>query len=130
VTRRDKAEIVLACALLPLALQLFAATRTLGWVRRMPRRRGPSPAPEDLARGVDRVLDAAPGLWHYSCLRRAVVLAALLRRAGRGAEVVIGVRRAPAGGFEAHAWLRCDGVEPYLEPGPVTSFLELRPAGR
>jgi hypothetical protein len=30
---------------------------------------------------------------------------------------VIGVRRPPGGTLEAHAWLRCDGVEPYLEPG-------------
>ena len=126
MTRRDKAEIVLACALLPPVLELTSATRALRWMRRTPRRRGPSPQPADLARGVDRVLHAAPSLWHYTCLRRAVVLGALLRRAGHDADVVIGVRRAAAGGFEAHAWLRCDGMEPYLEPGPVTDFIELR----
>jgi hypothetical protein len=126
VTRRDKAEIVLACALLPPVLEFTSAARTLRWMRRVPRRRGASPAPEDLARGVDRVLLAAPALWHHTCLRRAVVLGALLRRAGRDADVVIGVRRAATGGYEAHAWLRCDGVDPYLEPGPITEFTELR----
>ena len=129
MTRRDKAEIILACALLPPLLEVSSAARLLRWVRRVPRRGSPSPAPEDLARGVDRVLNAAPGVWHHTCLRRAVVLAALLKRGGREAEVVIGVRRASGGEFEAHAWLRSEGVEPYLEPGPVGSFSELRPAG-
>ena len=129
MTRRDKGEIVLACALLPPLLELTSAARLLRWVRRVPRRRTASPAPEDLARGVDRVLNAAPGPWHHTCLRRAVVLAALLARAGRDAEVVIGVRRATGGTFEAHAWLRSEGEEPYLEPGPIGSFSELKPAG-
>ena len=128
MTRRDRAEIVIACVLLPLALQLFSAARALHWMRRVPPRRGPSPRPEDLAWGVEYVLRRAPGIWHHSCLRRAVVLGALLRRAGRDADVVIGVRRAAAGAFEAHAWLRCDGVEPYLEPGAVEGFATLRPA--
>ncbi|HUO52670.1 MAG TPA: lasso peptide biosynthesis B2 protein [Gemmatimonadaceae bacterium] len=128
MTRRDQAEIVLACALLPLALELFPATRVLGWLRRVPRRASASPPDASLARGTDRVLHAAPGPWRYSCLRRAVVLTALLRRAGRDAHVVLGVRRAAAGGFEAHAWIRCEGTEPYLEPGPVDGFQELRPA--
>ncbi len=129
MTRRDKAEIVLACALLPVALEFVAGARLLGWLRRVPARRGPSPTPEQLASGVDRVLRRAPRPWHHSCLRRAVVLAALLRRAGRNAEVVIGVRRAPAGGFEAHAWLRCDDVEPYLESAPVDAWMTLHPPG-
>ena len=109
MTRRDKAEIVLACALLPPILEFASAAH-----------------PPQNARGVDRVLQAAPGFWHYTCLRRAVVLGTMLRRSGRDAEVVIGVRRAAEGGYEAHAWLRCEGVEPYLEPGPVTEFVELR----
>lgn len=126
---RDKAEIVAAAAVLPVALALFSGTRTLRWVRDTPRRRGASPSPEQLANGVDRVLDRAPLLWHHTCLRRAVILTALLRRAGRDAEVVMGVRRAADNSLEAHAWIRCDGIEPYLEPSPVDSFATLKPAG-
>ena len=126
---RDKAEILAASALLPVALALFSGTRTLAWVRGIPRRAGTSPAPAQLASAVDRVLDRAPALWHHTCLRRAVILTALLRRAGRDAEVVMGVRRAAGGRLEAHAWIRCDGIEPYLEPSPVDSFATLRPAG-
>jgi hypothetical protein len=74
---------------------------------------------------VDRVLDRGPMVWRNTCLRRAVVLTALLRRAGRDAEVIIGVRRTSDGKVEAHAWLRCDGVEPYLEPQSVESFVRL-----
>jgi hypothetical protein len=126
VTRRDQAEIALACALLPPALEILAASRVLAWLRRVPPRRDRSPAPEILASTVDRLLHRAPAYWHYSCLRRSVVLAALLRRAGHNVEVVFGVRRAPAGGVEAHAWLRCDGIEPFLEPAPTEGFAPLR----
>lgn len=129
MTLRDKAEVLIAAAVLPVALALFAGTRTLAWVRAVPRRGGASPSAEQLARAVDRVLARAPWLWHHTCLRRAVILAALLRRAGRDAEVVMGVRRAAGGALEAHAWIRCDGVEPYLEPTPVDSFATLKPAG-
>lgn len=129
MTLRDKLEILAASAVLPVALALFSGTRTLAWVRGVPRRGSASPTPEQLAGAVDRVLDRAPALWHQSCLRRAVVLTALLRRAGRDAEVVMGVRRAADSKLEAHAWIRCDGIEPYLEPSPVDSFATLRPAG-
>ena len=85
MTRRDKAEIVLACALLPPILEFTSAARVLRWMRGVPARRSVSPAPQDLARGVDRELQAAPAFWHYTCLRRAVVLGAMLRRSGRDA---------------------------------------------
>ena len=120
---------MLACAVVPVALEFVAAARLLGWVRRVPARHGTCPPPERSAAAVDRLLRRAPGPWRHSCLRRAVVLAALLRRSGRDAEVVIGVRRAPAGGFEAHAWLRCDGVEPYLEAEPLRSWMTLQAPG-
>lgn len=128
---RHKLEIGTACLLVPCLLELAPASRVFRWIRRVPRRRaGPVP-PERLALHVDRLLHRAPGLWRYTCLRRAAVLAALLRRNGRAAEVVIGVRRALDGGVEAHAWLACDGEEPYLEPGgagPVSGFERLRAA--
>lgn len=68
----------------------------------------------------------APWIWHYTCLRRATVLAALLKRDGRDAEVVFGARRRSNGELEAHAWLRCDGEDPFLEHGDVRSYQPLR----
>jgi hypothetical protein len=50
------------------------------------------------------------------------VLAVLLRREGRDARVTIGVRKSPMGHIEGHAWITCDGVDPYLEPGETKSF--------
>jgi hypothetical protein len=130
---RQKLEIGAACVVVPCALELFAASRVLRWVESVPRRGTtitPPVSPERLAYHVDRLLSSAPGVWRRTCLRRAAVLAALLRREGRAAEVVIGVRRAPDGGVEAHAWLRCDGTEPFLEGGDVGSFETLRRVGQ
>jgi hypothetical protein len=133
VRLRQKLEIGAACVLVPCALELFAASRVLGWVERIPRRRsgGVRPvSPQRLAYHVDRLLSRAPGVWRRTCLRRAAVLAALLRRDGRVAEVVLGVRRGRDGGVEAHAWLRCDGREPFLECGDIGSFEPLRRVGQ
>ncbi len=80
---------------------------------------GPSPVPDDasLAWWVDTLLHRLPRPWSYSCLKRAVVLFYLLRRAGRPASLCIGVRRETDGDLAAHAWLARAG-EPYLEPSP------------
>lgn len=76
-----------------------------------------------IARYVDALLTRLPGPWRHTCLRRAVVLAALLRREGMRAEVVIGVKRDAIGAVEAHAWVRCNGLEPYLDQNPTTGFV-------
>ena len=122
---RHKVEIVAACALVPCALELFPASRVLEGLRRLRRRRGDTLGAERMAHHVDRILARAPGVWRYTCLRRAAVLAALLRRDGRDAEVVFGVRRRADGSLEAHAWLRCGDEEPFLERGDVTSYQAL-----
>lgn len=114
----EKAEIVVACAVVPAALEVCPASRVLDWIRRVPAGRGATVAPERLALHVDRLLARAPGPWRYTCLRRAAVLAAVLRRHGRPATVVLGVRRGDDGALEAHAWLRCGDEEPFLEPPP------------
>jgi hypothetical protein len=122
---RDKAEIVVACALLPPALEVLPAARVVAWLRRVRPRRREALSGERYAEAVDRVLNRAPSIWRNTCLRRAVVLEFLLRRSGREAEVVIGVRRAASGSIEAHAWIRCEGVEPYLDPEDLESFVRM-----
>lgn len=112
----------------PLALELMSAARVLDRIARVRDARGPRVPPHTLAGRVDRTLDRLPGLWHRTCLRRAAVLAVLLRRHGHRAQVVIGVRRDETGELQAHAWLRCDGQEPYLEPEDTAGFVPLRPA--
>ena len=112
---RTKLEIVTACVAVPCALELFSADRSIAWLASVPRG-GERVAPAQLAFHVDRMLHHGKWIWRSSCLRRAAVLAYLLRRAGHDASVVIGVRRSAAGSLEAHAWLACDGREPFLEP--------------
>jgi Transglutaminase-like superfamily len=127
VRLRSKLEIVATCALVPCALELFSAKRSFAWLARTPAA-GESVAPTLLAYHVDRILHRAPWIWHHSCLRRAAVLAFLLRRGGHEAHVVIGVRRTLAGALEAHAWLACDGRDPFLEPSD--SIGTFQPLGR
>lgn len=128
---RLAAEVALAGLVVPAALELCSAARVLRVLERLPPRRSPIHEPEEMARYVDALLRRLPGIWRHTCLRRAAVLAALLRRDAHAASVVIGVRREPAGELAAHAWLRCDGAEPYLERGTGTaSFTPLRPSAR
>lgn len=112
---RTKLEIVTACAAVPCALELFPANRSFAWLARVPAG-GERVTPAQLAYHVDRILHRGKWIWRHSCLRRATVLALLLRRSGHDARVVIGVRRADGGALEAHAWIACDGSEPFLEP--------------
>lgn len=122
---RTKLEIVTACIAVPCALEIFSADRSFAWLARVPGG-GERVAPAQLAFHVDRILHRGKWIWRHSCLRRAAVLAYLLRRAGHDASVVIGVRRGDAGSLEAHAWLACDGREPFLEPSEsIASFKAL-----
>jgi hypothetical protein len=99
VRLRTKLEIVCACVVVPCALELFSAKRSFAWLSRI-RANGES---------------VAPGL-----------LAFLLKRGGHDASVVIGVRRSGEGALEAHAWLACDGTDPYLEPSDsIATFIPL-----
>lgn len=122
---RTKLEIVTACSAVPCVLELFPANRSFAWLARVPAG-GERVAPALLAFHVDRILHRGKWIWRHSCLRRAAVLAMLLRRSGHDARVVIGVRRADGGALEAHAWIACDGIEPYLEPAEsIASFQPL-----
>ena len=79
-----------------------------------------------LAEWVDRVLRRLPPPWRHTCLKRAVTLQYLIRRAGRLVELKVGVRRNEVGELVAHAWLVREGL-PYLEPGTerLETFEEL-----
>jgi hypothetical protein len=124
--RLRKLEIIALCLLVPPALELLPARRVFARVARVQPRGGDATRAEQLAGAVDRVLSRLPWIWKRTCLRRATVLAVLLRREGRDAEIVIGVRRDLQGALEAHAWVRCDEVEPYLEAEPDRAFSVLR----
>ncbi len=63
--------------------------------------------PERIAWLVARAARNVP--WPATCLRRSLVLWALLARAGVATELRLGFRR-QAGAFEAHAWVERDGV--------------------
>jgi hypothetical protein len=123
-----RAELVAFSLLLPPALELFSATRVFRTIERLQPRRGARTDPALLAAAIDKVLLRLPLIWRRTCLRRSAVLVALLRREGCDARVVIGVRRSEDGALEAHAWVRCDGEEPFLEDAPERAFAVLRPA--
>jgi hypothetical protein len=114
----------LTALVLPPLVHVVSMERISRW---MARRGVPSPDPtvddESLAEWVDRVLQRMPPPWRKTCLKRAIVIQSLLRRAGRPAELRIGVRRDEAGNLAAHAWLARDGLL-YLEPAgdPVGSY--------
>jgi hypothetical protein len=111
-----QARTLTAALVLPPLLSTVSFARLAGHLARATPA-GPAPAPDDasLAWWVDSVLRRLPRPWTHSCLKRAVVLFYLLRRAGRTVSLCIGVRRDAAGTFAAHAWLVQDGA-PYLEP--------------
>jgi len=104
----------------------FVALDSLSrWIgnRRAPA--SPDPRVDDaaLAEWVDRVLGKLPPPWKLTCLRRAVVLHYLLRKTGRPADLMIGVKRNEQQALAAHAWLAREGA-PYLESGadPASSY--------
>lgn len=114
----------LAALLLPPTVHLISLERISAWVER---RRPASPTipvwDVALAEWVDRVLAVLPPPWRKTCLKRALVLQYLIKRAGGSAALHVGVRRDAAGTLLAHAWLVRDG-RAYLEPGTeqVDSF--------
>lgn len=79
------------------------------WTPRLGQRPG---NPDELVEATDLALLYAG---KRRCLTRSLVLYRLLRQAGQPVEFVMGVRRDPAGGIMAHAWLEQDGraTHPY-----------------
>lgn len=64
--------------------------------------------PEQIRDRVIAVARAGRYVPGGSCLAQSLALAWMLRRHGLAATVRVGVRT--AGGFDAHAWVECDGV--------------------
>ncbi len=106
----------LAALCFPPLVHLVSLERLTRWIER----RRPAAPPEAwdgaLAEWVDRVLAKLPPPWRRTCLKRALVLLYLTRRAGGAVLLQVGVRRDERGDLVAHAWLERDGAA-YLEPG-------------
>ena len=107
----------LASAIFPPLVHLMSLERINRWIEgRKPPASDAGVDDASLAEWVDRVLTSLPPPWRRTCLKRALVLQYLLHRAGRPAELVIGVRRDERNELAAHAWLAHGGT-PYLESG-------------
>lgn len=100
---------------------LLEAVRAASWHARYRLRAESSRVQELWAEGQSSAKTASRRwslrVWHrfYSdssdaCLERSLQLAAILRRQGREAEVVIGFRRTADGRFVGHAWVEGAGV--------------------
>ena len=112
---RWKGRTVIAALALPPLLSTVSLARLARWIGRRRPASGPAPSEADLAAWTETLLRRLPPPWRYTCLRRGIVLYYLLRKSGHDATLHIGVRRAGAGAFEAHAWLTRRGAL-LLEP--------------
>ncbi len=118
LTSAWRARATIASLVFPPLVHLISLGRISRWIERREMPTAPDATVDDasLAEWVDRVLIWLPPPWRRTCLKRALVLHYLLHRAGRPAELVIGVRRDEHDALAAHAWLVHGGI-PYLETG-------------
>ena len=111
----EKAVLIRAAMMMPL---IDAELRLRGWRRcharlaaGFGRHSAPAavdqPTPQRVAWLVDRAARAVP--WPATCLRRSLVLWALLERAGTPGVLRLGVRKAGRS-FEIHSWVELDGI--------------------
>jgi hypothetical protein len=104
---RVLADGAIAAARIELGLRTRPLARVIAWAESRPAMRGPAPV------GALRlsVLSSWPYRavgWTPSCLRRSLVLTALLRQRGHPAVLCVGVRR-DGTQIRAHAWVECAG---------------------
>ena len=110
----DRRAILAAGALL-LAVRTALLLLPLRTVLRLAERRGPPPSrPSDDTR-LERMVWAVDVMGHRlfpanPCLTQAVLVQALYRRAGRPAELRIGVKREDPSRLAAHAWVEYQGT--------------------
>lgn len=74
------------------------------------------PTPERVAYCVG--LAARMHVLESTCLKKALVLYALLTRQGSDAQLLIGAAKAAKGQLDAHAWLECQGKVLMGDPSP------------
>ena len=99
-------------------------TRCMGRPAR-PGRGGAHPV-DSIVWAVRRASRSVPGA---TCLTQALTGRILLARAGHLSELRIGVRKSPAAGFEAHAWLEHGGGVVLGELGDLSRYVPLLPTG-
>lgn len=90
-----------------------------------PRRGGDIPV-HCITWAVRRASRLIPGA---TCLTQALTGRVLLARAGHPSELRIGVRKSPAAGFEAHAWLEHEGEVVLGELEDLSHYVPMQPAG-
>ena len=118
LTPRWRLRATFAAVVFPPLVHLLSLERITDWISPSWAPPSPDATVDDraLAAWVDRVLNRLPPPWRRTCLKRALVLHYLIHRAGRVAELRIGVRRDERAELAAHAWLVRDSL-PYLETG-------------
>jgi hypothetical protein len=119
LTRNERRLVISAAALIAttaVGVRLLGIRRLLKWADRPIGRSEHATAEcataehaqnaemEALVIAVDRAGRYVPG---GTCLAKALALARMLRARGIAADVRVGVRT--AGGFDAHAWIECEG---------------------
>ena len=115
LNRAEKALFLRALLMLPV---VDAELRVRGWrlchsrLATWAKRRAKSPVPpgippERVAWLVERAARNVP--WPATCLRRSLVLWALLERAGVATDLRLGFRKTDEV-FEAHAWVELNGI--------------------
>ena len=122
---RVLADGAIAAARIELGLRTRPLARVIAWAESRPVASGAGAVAAHRLSVLSSWPYRAVG-WTPSCLRRSLVLTALLRQRGQPAVLCVGVRRDGAQ-IRAHAWVECSGeafdatAEPFerLDP-PVT----------
>jgi hypothetical protein len=117
-----RAALVVACV--RGALWRFPFRRVCAWAGGEPhkQRRLEGQSVERMAWAVQVVSQRIP---RASCLTQALALQWLLRRAGQGSALRIGVAKDAEHGFEAHAWLEHQGLVLLGQPEDEDRFVPI-----
>ncbi len=114
--QRLAAKSGVAIAASVVALRLFSVDRTLRMASR-PIKGSTKNVIGEMVTAVERAGRYVPGA---TCLSKSLALAWMLRGKGVEADVRIGVKT--AGGFDAHAWVECDGATVGSVPPGYAAF--------
>ena len=122
--RRLVLEAALFTAVVRLALSALSLRTSRGLLARLSPRAHPRPTEglENIARAVTRARAIVPGA---TCLVQALVLQALLRRRGHGAQLRLGFVRRAEGVLGGHAWVESEG-RVFDETGEASCYAPAR----